>query len=106
MNARVMIVDDEQDVREPLAEYLRTIGMHVITAADGSEALTKLKSNPVDIMGDADAARAGDHTANHVDVIGGIRVAVSARDFAERGEHQAVIVSRSHVAGSLCRALE
>jgi len=50
MNARVMIVDDEQDVREPLAEYLRTVGMHVITAGDGDEALTKLKANPVDVV--------------------------------------------------------
>jgi DNA-binding NtrC family response regulator len=50
MNARVMIVDDEQDVREPLAEYLRTVGMHVITAGDGGEALTKLNGNPVDVV--------------------------------------------------------
>ncbi|MBU1318271.1 MAG: sigma-54 dependent transcriptional regulator [candidate division Zixibacteria bacterium] len=49
-SARVMIVEDEQDVREPLAEYLRTVGMSVTTAADGRDALMKLKTRKIDVV--------------------------------------------------------
>lgn len=39
----VMIVDDEPDIRETLAEILRDEGMQVETAEDGADALEKLR---------------------------------------------------------------
>lgn len=38
-----MIVDDEPDIRETLAEILRDEGMQVETAEDGADALEKLR---------------------------------------------------------------
>jgi two-component system response regulator PilR (NtrC family) len=48
--ARILIVEDEQDVREPLAEFLRTKGFEVETAEDGKQALEKLKEKPADLI--------------------------------------------------------
>ncbi|MFQ5499242.1 MAG: sigma-54-dependent transcriptional regulator [Candidatus Zixiibacteriota bacterium] len=47
---RVMIVEDERDVREPLAEYLRGEGFEVTTAADGAKALSAFGRRAVDIV--------------------------------------------------------
>jgi CheY-like chemotaxis protein len=40
----VLIVDDDEDIRESLAELLRLHGLEVATAADGREALRWLRS--------------------------------------------------------------
>jgi PAS domain S-box-containing protein len=44
--AVVLVVDDEENIREILAEMLLTHDHEVITAADGAEALHKLKEHP------------------------------------------------------------
>ncbi len=44
--ARVLVVDDEENIREILAEMLMTGDHAVITAADGAEALHKLQGDP------------------------------------------------------------
>ena len=43
MNATVLIVDDEKDVREALAKVLRNLGYHALLAADGIEAFELYK---------------------------------------------------------------
>ncbi|MDP2344544.1 MAG: response regulator [Deltaproteobacteria bacterium] len=44
--AKVLVVDDEENIREILAEMLMTADHEVITAQDGAEALHKLVENP------------------------------------------------------------
>ena len=43
--ARVLVVDDEQNIREILAEILMNGDHEVVTAADGAEALHRLREN-------------------------------------------------------------
>jgi CheY-like chemotaxis protein len=40
----VLVVDDDDDIRESLEVLLRLHGYHVATAADGAEALARLKA--------------------------------------------------------------
>jgi CheY-like chemotaxis protein len=42
----VLIVEDDPDVREVLAEVLGAYGYHVLTAADGQEGLDLLQGTP------------------------------------------------------------
>lgn len=49
-NYKILIVDDERDVREPLAKYLHGEGYSVSTACDGLDALKKLSFESVDII--------------------------------------------------------
>ncbi len=42
----VLVVDDEPDVRELLAEYFRSRGFHVAVAADGRAAVAELARDP------------------------------------------------------------
>ncbi len=44
--ARVLVVDDEENIREILAEMLMTADHEVLTAQDGAEALHKLQGDP------------------------------------------------------------
>ena len=46
---RVMLIDDEPDLTEPLASYLADLGFGVDTAASGPEALLKLDRTPADL---------------------------------------------------------
>ncbi len=49
--ATVLVVDDEENIREILSEMLMTADHDVITAADGAEALHKLQNTPaVDLV--------------------------------------------------------
>jgi PAS domain S-box-containing protein len=49
--ARVLVVDDEENIREILAEMLMTGDHTVLTAADGAEALHKLRGDPaIDVV--------------------------------------------------------
>ena len=42
MNARLLIVDDEAEIREMLSRHFRYLGFQVDTACDGIEAMEKL----------------------------------------------------------------
>ncbi len=47
---RVLVVDDEPDVRSFLAACIEDAGFQVETAGDGVEALEKVQANPPDLM--------------------------------------------------------
>lgn len=44
MDRRILIVDDDENLREELAELLRTEGFEVVEAGDGAAALDSLRS--------------------------------------------------------------
>ena len=46
----VLVVDDEEDVREFLADVLEDAGFNVVKAADGEEALEKVKAGRPDFI--------------------------------------------------------
>lgn len=48
--ARILIVDDHEDSRDFLTEYLSFQGYDVVTAGDGLEALDQLTRAPVDLV--------------------------------------------------------
>lgn len=47
---KILVVDDEQGLRESLKEYLGFSGYEVDTAYDGMDAITKAKSNDYDLI--------------------------------------------------------
>ncbi|MBI5897072.1 MAG: response regulator [Desulfobacterales bacterium] len=47
---KILVVDDEPDVRSFLAACIEDAGFRVNTAADGEEALEKLQADPPDLM--------------------------------------------------------
>jgi DNA-binding response OmpR family regulator len=47
---KVLVVDDNQDVRELIVHILNADGFHVYAAIDGENALAILNSNPVDLV--------------------------------------------------------
>ncbi|MEL6364701.1 MAG: response regulator [Pseudomonadota bacterium] len=51
-DVRILIVDDEADIRDPLAIYLKRAGYDAATAADAAEARAALQDRgaPVDVM--------------------------------------------------------
>ncbi len=48
--ARILVVDDEDEVRQLVAEFLEAKGYSVITAATGLEALTAVKHYQPDLV--------------------------------------------------------
>lgn len=48
--AKILIVEDEKNMREIIADYMRRGGHSCFTAEDGVEALMVLKNGPVDLM--------------------------------------------------------
>src|ERR1041385_1272697 len=50
--ARVLVVDDHDDVREVIVAYLDLLGYHAVEATNGHEALELLRSGPrtVDLL--------------------------------------------------------
>ncbi len=46
---RILIVDDELEIREELAEYLAGKGYRVVVASDGPEGLAKFRTEPCDL---------------------------------------------------------
>jgi CheY-like chemotaxis protein len=50
LNKRILIVDDEADVREYLKVALEDAGFEVETACDGLEAIEKIRRNPPDLI--------------------------------------------------------
>ena len=47
---RILVVDDEEPIREVLAQYLRRAGFVVLEAADGPEALRIATATPPDLL--------------------------------------------------------
>lgn len=50
MNARILVVDDEEDILHLMETYLKSEGFSVDTASSGQEALHKLKLLPADCV--------------------------------------------------------
>lgn len=46
----ILVVDDNQDVRDLVIHFLNADGYHVFSAADGENALAILKANKVDLV--------------------------------------------------------
>ena len=49
-NKKILVVDDEPDVRNFLAACIEDAGFQVDTACDGADALEKLEADPPDLM--------------------------------------------------------
>ncbi len=47
---RVMVVDDEENIREVLSSYLTGLGYQVVTAKDGQDALNKFQKDQFDLI--------------------------------------------------------
>jgi len=45
-----MVVDDEENIREVLSNYLTSLGYYVVTAKDGTDALDKFKPGHFDLI--------------------------------------------------------
>ena len=50
MKKNILCVDDEQEIRELITELLETKGYRVVTAADGEDALEKMKHDSFDLF--------------------------------------------------------
>lgn len=49
-NLRVLLVEDDEDNRELMAEVLVAAGCDVVSVASGPEGLAKLSADPVDVI--------------------------------------------------------
>ena len=47
---RILICDDEKDIRESTADYMKSEGLSVALAADGYEAVEKCKEESFDLI--------------------------------------------------------
>ena len=47
---KVLVVDDNQDVRDLVVHFLSSDGFHVFSASNGDEALAILKSNHINLV--------------------------------------------------------
>ena len=50
MNFRILVIDDEKNIREGLAEYLRSDGYDVICAENGDEGWTLFNNGDIDLI--------------------------------------------------------
>ncbi len=50
MVRKILVVDDEADIRAELAEYLETKGYRVEVAGDGREAFDRFEAAPADVV--------------------------------------------------------
>ena len=48
--ARILVIDDDPDTREMLAQTLKPAGYEVISAAYGREGVTRQRTSPVDLV--------------------------------------------------------
>ena len=48
--ARILVIDDEPDIRALLDEVLKSAGYEVILAANGREAVMRQRSSPADLL--------------------------------------------------------
>jgi len=47
---RILIIDDEPDIREILAEFCEMFGYNTITASNGEEGLKHFENNDIDLI--------------------------------------------------------
>lgn len=50
MNEKILVVDDEESIRESLAKVLRAEGYEIVLAENGQEAIEKLAAEPVNLL--------------------------------------------------------
>ena len=50
MAKKILVVDDEEDVRETLSTVLENLDFEPYVAADGEEALEVIRQKPIDII--------------------------------------------------------
>jgi CheY-like chemotaxis protein len=50
MNSNILVVDDEQDIREYLKDFLEDHGYHVAVAEDGQQAMEQIKDQKPDLI--------------------------------------------------------
>ena len=50
MSTKILIVEDEIDIREGISEYLSEVGYDVMVAEDGQEGIDLFKSNELDLV--------------------------------------------------------
>ena len=50
MQGKLLIVDDEEEIRSALSRHFRFKGYSVLTAGNGSEALAVMSSNNIDVV--------------------------------------------------------
>ncbi len=48
--ASILVVDDNQDIRDLISHFLSADGFHLFTATDGESALNILKRNQIDLV--------------------------------------------------------
>ena len=48
--ARILVIDDEPDMRAMLEKFLKSAGHEVILAADGREGVKKYRTSPADLV--------------------------------------------------------
>ena len=48
--ARILVIDDDSDVRATVEQTLKSAGYDVILAADGSEGVQHYRANPADLV--------------------------------------------------------
>src|SRR5512137_586973 len=48
--ARILVIDDDPDTREMLAQTLKPAGYEVILAADGREGVQRYRTSPADLV--------------------------------------------------------
>ena len=91
----VLLIEDDDDNRELMAEVLESAGYAVVSAADGAEGLRRLAEHPVDVVV-TDVGMPG---------MGGLEVARAAKKIAPRvpvvvvtgyGERDDITAARGH----------
>ena len=50
VSTKILIVEDERDIREGISEYLSEVGYDVMVAEDGQEGIDLFKSNEFDLV--------------------------------------------------------
>jgi DNA-binding response OmpR family regulator len=50
MSAKILVVDDDPEIREAISLILEAKGYKIVTAQDGAEGLSKLKEEKPDLM--------------------------------------------------------
>ena len=46
----ILVVDDEDQVREIISQFLNKLGYRIVSSTNGRDALTKIKEQPVDLV--------------------------------------------------------